>query len=129
MPKFVLHEIEAIKGKQIFCQVEINGVKQLDTFEEELAGTSYLSEFRTMLTYMEFVANNKPLPQTKFRELKGVKDGIKEYEFKSKHLRIYAVHQKGGKIIVLCGFKNNQEKDINRFRSIKKELVKVLDIK
>lgn len=129
MSKFVLHEIEAIKGKQAFCQVEINGIKQLDAFEEELKDTTYLTEFKTMMSYMQFVAENRTLPQAKFRELKGVKDGLKEYEFKSKHLRIYAIHQKGGKIIVLCGFKNSQEKDINKFRAIKKELIEALNIK
>ncbi len=82
-----------------------------------------------MLSYMQFIAENRTLPQTKFRELKGSKDGVKEYEFKSKHLRVYAIQQKGGKIIVLCGFKNSQEKDIRRFRSMKEELIEALDIK
>ena len=126
MSKFVLHKIDAVKGIQVFSQLSINGEKQLDKFEEELKGTTYQGEFRQLFVYMEFLANNNPLPITKFRELKGNKDNIKEYEFKSKHLRLYAIAQPGGKIIILGGFKNNQTKDIAHFRAIKKEYLNSL---
>jgi len=121
MSKFVLHKIESIKGIQEFSQLEINGEKQLDKFEIELKDTTYVSEFKQLLVYMEYLANNNPLPKTKFRELKGNKDKVKEYEFKSKHLRLYAIAQHGGKIVVLGGFKKDQSKDIDRFRAIKKQ--------
>lgn len=121
MSKFALHNIETIKGKQLFFQLEINGVKQLDAFENKLVGTTYDGEFNTALALMDFVANNRTLPKTKFRDITPKKENVKEYEFKTKHLRIYAIHKPGGKIIVLGGFKNNQKSDINLFRSIKKQ--------
>ncbi|MDR7211997.1 hypothetical protein [Flavobacterium piscis] len=120
MPKFALSNIEAINGKQTFNQLEVNDQKQLDIFETELKDTTYISEFGTLLTYMEYVANNRTLPHTKFKDITPQKQKVKEYEFKSKHLRIYAIQQMNGKIIVLCGFKNNQKEDINKFRSLKK---------
>jgi len=126
MSKFVLHKISAIKGIQEFSQLEINGEKQLDKFESELNDTTYASEFKQILVYMEYLANNNPLPKTKFRELKGNKDKIKEYEFKSKHLRLYAIAQPGGKIVILGGFKNDQSKDIARFRAVKKQYLESL---
>ncbi len=46
---------------------------------------------------------------------------LKEYEFKSKHLRIYVMKVKHGKLVVLGGTKNAQKKEIKRFRSIKKD--------
>lgn len=123
MSKFALHNIETIKGKQLFFQLEINGEKQLDIFENELIGTTYDGEFKTILTLMEFVANNRTLPKNKFRDITPKKEIVKEYEFKTKHLRIYTIHKPGGKIIVLGGFKNNQKSDINLFRSIKKQFL------
>ncbi|AGY54852.1 hypothetical protein BRDCF_p2225 [Bacteroidales bacterium CF] len=69
--------------------------------------------------YMEEVANLRSLPRTKFRELKGVKGKIKEYEFKSEHLRVYAIKQPNCKLIVMCGYKNTQDEDIKKFRSLK----------
>ncbi|OOV25053.1 hypothetical protein BXU11_16005 [Flavobacterium sp. LM5] len=121
MSKFALKDIESINGKQTFNQLEVNGQKQLDKFEADLSDTTYISEFKTLLTYMEYVANNKTLPQTKFKDITPKKQQVKEYEFKSKHLRVYAIQQTNGKIIVLGGFKNNQKDDINRFRSLKKQ--------
>lgn len=129
MSKFAIHKIETIKGNQLFWQLEIDGRKQLDSFEEELKDTTYLSEYKTILSYMDFVANNRTLPQTKFKDITPKKESIKEYEFKSKHLRIYAIHQKNGKVIIMCGFKNEQKKDIARFRALKKQLISSLTIK
>ncbi|WP_353076689.1 hypothetical protein [Flavobacterium sp.] len=125
MSKFALHKIETIKGKQVFSQLEINGVKQLDAFEKDLVGTTYESEFKQLLTLMEYVANNKTLPDTKFRDITPQKEKVREYEFKSKHLRIYSIQQFGGKIIVVGGYKKDQKKDIKSFRSIKKQFLSI----
>ena len=44
---------------------------------------------------------------------------FKQYEFKTKNLRVYAFHDKSnGRIIVLGGKKGTQKKDIKRFRLI-----------
>ncbi|MEA5139920.1 hypothetical protein [Arcicella rigui] len=99
----------------------VDGNGQLDEFENDLKDTTYWSEFKTLLAYMDFVANNRTLPQTKFKDITPAKELVKEYEFKSKHLRIYAIHQPNGKIVILGGYKNNQKNDINKFRSLKKQ--------
>ena len=44
---------------------------------------------------------------------------VKEYEFKNGDLRVYAIKDFNGKIIILGGYKNTQQTDINRFRSLK----------
>ena len=41
-----------------------------------------------MLTYIEYIVNNKTVPKNKFKDITPQKELIKEYEFKSKHLRI-----------------------------------------
>jgi hypothetical protein len=69
---------------------------------------------------MEFVANGISLPASKFKDITPKKQIVKEYEFKSRHLRLYAIKTSKGKIVVLCGYKNKQNRDIRTFRSIKK---------
>lgn len=121
MPKFALENIASVNGKQQFNQLVVDGSGQLDEFENDLKDTTYWSEFKTLLAYMDFVAKNRTLPQNKFKDITPAKELVKEYEFKSKHLRIYVIHQPNGKIVILGGYKNNQKNDINKFRSLKKQ--------
>lgn len=69
---------------------------------------------------MDAVANLLSLPETKFHPYSDGKDGVREYEFKTKHLRVYAIEQKGGKIVIIGGTKANQAKDQVEFRRLKK---------
>lgn len=72
--------------------------------------------------YMDSVANMKSLPHSKFHPLDtNNADGYREYEFKTKHLRVYVIKQHGGKIIVMGGYKNSQKRDIASFRALKKQ--------
>jgi len=111
-------KIDIIKGKQVFYKLIIDDTSPLDAFEESLE-EQYKIEMDSIYLYMEEVANLRSLPRTKFRELKGVKGKIKEYEFKSEHLRVYAIKQPNCKLIVMCGYKNTQDEDIKKFRSLK----------
>ena len=122
MSKFALEEIDSIRGKQIFSKLIMDGICLFDEFASKLE-EQYKSELDAIGYYMEAVANLQSLPDTKFRELKGGKGDVKEYEFKSRHFRVYVMQQKGGKIIVIGGYKNNQSKDILSFRSIKKQFL------
>ena len=123
MPKFAIERIQVINCRQEFDQLFIDGEGQLDSFEKDLDGTTYQSEFKTLLTYMEYLGNNKSLPKTKFRDVTPKGEKIKEYEFKSKHLRIYAIQKPKGKIIILGEYKTNQDKDFIKFRSLKRQLL------
>ncbi len=62
------------------------------------------------------------MPSTKCRDLTPKADVNKEYELKTKHLRLYIFHQSRiGRVIVFLGKKTTQKKDIKKFRSIKKQ--------
>jgi hypothetical protein len=74
------------------------------------------------MAYMDKVANLHSLPATKFKDITPKAELLKEYEFKSKHLRVYAVQKPGGKVVVLGGFKTSQEADIAAMRRLKKEI-------
>ena len=127
---FSLKEYDIIRGKQIFYELLKDEKSFLQDFILEIkSNPQYVSEYKTILTYMELVANNNGVPNTKFKPLKGNKDGYNEYEFKSKHLRIYLIHlPPHGKIIILGGYKNQQPEDITKFRSLKKQYLISLNL-
>ena len=67
-----------------------------------------------------------PVPGTIYHPISDGTDGIREYEFKSKHLRVYAFAKPDGKTVVTGGKKNTQRKDIKRLRELKKQFIKYL---
>ena len=141
MSKFVLKKIKAVKGVRQFKQLVILSDSQdakaiqknineyergisipnfncdvfigvLDEFERKLEDTQK-SSFKRIITSMNLAADNNLLPEKKFKELKLPKrTAIKEYEFKCNDLRIYAIKIANGMLIIHCGYKNNQDKDI-----------------
>jgi hypothetical protein len=122
MSKFALKEIDAINGKQTFDKLFINNSCQFDEFEEIVQEKqNYRSELGTIYRYMEYLANGNTLPEKHFKDITPKNQSVKEYEFRSKHLRVYAIKKENGKIIILGGFKSNQPFDLNKFRKIKKE--------
>ncbi|MBL4662538.1 MAG: hypothetical protein JKY22_03015 [Flavobacteriaceae bacterium] len=126
MSKFALKKIKTIKGNQSFYDLEINGVGQFDSFSKE-AAVQYESELLTLNARMDLVANLVRLPKQKFKDITPVKEQVKEYEFKTRHLRLYVTHiEKTGKVVILGGYKNTQKKDFRRFRSLKKQYLKTL---
>ena len=129
MPIFALKKIEAIVGKQKFFEIIIDSESQYKSFCDAIKNNSqYVSELRTILTNMDLVANLQSLPKTKFKDITPAKENVKEYEFKSKNLRVYAFHIKQtGKIVAYWGFKNSQKRDIVKFRSIKKQYLQSIE--
>lgn len=118
MSKFALRNIEAVQGNQTFEKLLVDGVSPFDTFEQNLE-TKYKRSIEKIYFYMNEVANNRTLPNTKFKDVTPEKEKIKEYEFKDDDLRVYAISKYGGKIIILGGYKNQQKKDFKTFRSLK----------
>lgn len=122
MRTFASEIFEVVQGKQVFEKLLVDNVCLIDEFEQEInANPQYISELKTIYAYMNFLASGGTLPKTKFREIKGDKISQKRYEFKSKNLRVYVFGIFGGKMVVLGGYKNNQEADIRKFNSIVKE--------
>ncbi|MBP8944806.1 MAG: hypothetical protein KBG25_02705 [Paludibacteraceae bacterium] len=119
MRKFATKIFETVKGKQVFEKLLVDDICLIDEFENEIRQKKqYISELTTIFSYMDLLANGSSLPNTKFREIKGIKSAVKRYEFKSKHLRVYAFNIPGGKMVVMGGYKNTQEADIRSFHSI-----------
>lgn len=127
MTKFALEKIELVKGKQIFYDLIIDGAGQFSSFSKEVE-TAYKSELLTIIARMDLVSNLQRLPKEKFRNITPKKESVKEYEFKTKHLRVYAIHlENTGKVILLAGYKNSQKRDIPSFRNLKNQFLKSLE--
>ena len=128
MPTFALKKVEAVEAEQEVDELVIDGIGQLSVFEQTLRGqhSQYVSELRTMLTYIEYIADGNSLPDTKLRDITPSGEKVKEYEFKSKHLRVYAIKKANGKLIMLGGLKTTQKGDFKRFRSLKTQYLNSL---
>ena len=124
MSKFVIIHLEEIEGKVKFYKLSYDDICYFDSFWEECEKITQLKkELIQIQTRMEFISNLQfsYLDQTKFKELKGRKrnDPFKDYEIKTKHLRVYFFKDDSGNIIVLGGSKGTQKNDIARMRDLK----------
>lgn len=144
MSKFVIKNIESVKGTQTFKQLVIVGDKVnvnklqleiedreknneeviqtgiLDEYENSLQ-KSYQKSFLGIISIMNRVANLQPVADTKFKDVTPKGELIKEFEFKYQDLRVLAIKIQNGKLVMLCGYKNQQDKNFSRFRSLKKQ--------
>jgi putative component of toxin-antitoxin plasmid stabilization module len=121
---FTLIEIDAIDGRIKFYKLFYNSTCEFEDFwNEHLQNSNLKGELIKIQTTMQQISEMKLLPEQKFRDITPKNDTVKEYEIKTKHLRVYCFHQeKFGRIVVTGGIKSNkQQGDINRFRSIKRE--------
>lgn len=123
MPKFALRNIEAIKGRQEFDKLVVDDRCPFDEFEDGLDG-QYKAEMVGIYRYMQDVADLKAVPKDKFHfydidKKQRRKDGVREFEFKSKHLRVYGITKPNGKIIITGGTKARQKVEQGEFRRLK----------
>lgn len=127
MTIFALEKIKEIKGEFKFYSLIKNGRSQYEeTLKQLKKEGNYESELNTLQTRIQAFAEGQRLPETKLKKLKGNKDGIPEYELKTKHLRLYMFNSlvlENSKIIVFLGKKTTQIKDIRKFRNIKAEYI------
>lgn len=123
MNKFALKFIDEIAGRIKIFKLLVNNHCEYEDFERQIETEgSYSSELVTIQTRLQDIADGKLLPKEKFRNITQKKELAKEYEIKTRHLRVYLFHEeKTGRVIVCGGKKITQQKDLNHFRRIKKE--------
>ncbi len=126
MAIFALNKITGVEGKIAFYKLSVDNVCEFDEFIEECEKDGNLkSELVTIQARMQQVSALKTLPQEKHRDITPKNDLVKEYEIKTKHLRVYMFHEKeNGRIVVTGGKKTSQQSDIKHFRNIKKAYFK-----
>jgi putative component of toxin-antitoxin plasmid stabilization module len=123
MNKFALKHIDEIVGRLKIFKLLVNNRSEYDEFESkiEMEGT-YISELVTIQARLQDIVDGKLLPKEKLRNITPKKELVKEFEIKTRHLRVYLFHEENtGRVIVCGGKKTTQQKDINHFRRIKRE--------
>lgn len=117
MRAYALLELEGISG---VYKLSLNEKCLIDEFENSIkSNNQYCTEYETLLGYIQLFSNNITIPSLKFKNITVRKSKHTEYEFRSKHIRIYAVTtSKSKKIVILAGFKTNQTRDLKKFRQI-----------
>lgn len=126
MSIFALKELKDYSGKLKIFKLLIDDVSAFDEFCNEIKKEGNLSsELRTIMARLTEIADLKSLPKEKFKDITPAKEPNKEYEIKTKHLRVYLFHdKKTGRVIVSGGKKTSQKSDIKKFRNTKKEYFK-----
>lgn len=123
MYTFALKEIEEVSSKLKIFKLFVNDSCEFDDFFVTIKKEGNLtSELKTIQARLMEIAECKSLPDTKFKDITPKKETIKEYEAKTKNLRVYMFHEQNtGRIIICGGKKSNQKKDLQHFRNIKKQ--------
>lgn len=127
MPTFALQKIGEIKGKINFFYLKVDDKIQFLEFEEQIKNEGNLvSELATIQARMQEMAEMRnPMPEKKCRDLTPKGDPVKEYELKTRNLRVYLIHEERvGRVVVMVGKKTTQPKDIKKFRNIKSAYLK-----
>lgn len=128
MTIFDLLKIDWIDAKLDFYYLIKDGKNQFKDFEQKLIEEGgYNNELVTIQARMQEMGDLKLLPKTKCRNITPRKDSVKEYEIKTRNLRVYLFHlEKKGRIVVTMAKKKpkSQKKEIAGFRKIKREFLK-----
>lgn len=113
MDEFYLCPLEDIGNPRYsFYFLYRNGRCFCKEFIDSLQQKSDLDEVAELLAIMGKVDNNN-LPTSKYNHIRGGKSDRKDvYEFKTKHLRLYAIKKEPDYYLIVAGFKKGQEKDI-----------------
>lgn len=126
MYKFTVERIEEVVGRIKFYKLYVDDICFYDQFCEQIIKDSNLKkQLITIISRMDDIANMRRLDHTKFKDITLGKDKVKEFEIKTNDLRVYLIKEEfTGNIILIAGKKSSQQKDINRFRSIKEAYLK-----
>jgi putative component of toxin-antitoxin plasmid stabilization module len=121
MSKFVLKEYNNVLGRIKFFKLIEDKVCYWDDFCREIQKDANLEDqLITVISRMNDIANLRMLPKEKFRDITPEKQTTREYEIKTKDLRVYFIKDESGNVVLIGGKKNSQPEDIKRFRGIKK---------
>lgn len=128
MATFTLHLVQEIVGEINFYYLKVDGKIQYTEFEKLfLEEGNSDKEIDQLQTRMQLISQNKRLPNTQLKKI-----GNKEYELKTKHIRVYFFLSKNcGYVIVYAAKKDpkpkRQNQQIAKFRNIKKKYLDQLN--
>lgn len=116
MAEYQKREYDEIENcKYLFYTLYCNGRCDYEEFVDSLNQKKDIEELQQIKAIMDKVDVNN-LPQSKYRHISSNKKNRRNdiYEFKSKHLRVYAIKSDHDYFLLLGGYKKTQEKDIEK---------------
>jgi len=120
MHTFTLEPMGEVRGRIPFFKLVIDGHCPFDAFCDQIQREGHQAKLTiSTFTIMNQVSNLQRLPKEIVRDITPAREGVREYEIKRGALRFYLIKFKGH-IVILGGKKGTQQKDIARFRSLKK---------
>ena len=121
MPKFALRLNQFAKGNVKVYNLIADDVDQFDSYEDSLEDV-YQSQFRSFAAIITQISENKTPPaHGKRRKLKGIDQAS---EMRTRDLRLYyIILDDHGTTICMGGLKPGQKSDINKLKSLQKELI------
>lgn len=122
MPTFALNEIPGLRGRLKVFKLKIDEDCEFDNFVNMIREErTYEKELNTIQTTISIMAECKTLPEKKFKDITPRNEPVKEFEIRTRNLRVYLFHDKGnGRVVILGGKKTTQDADIAHFRNLKK---------
>ncbi len=122
---FALQKIPEVSRRISVFKLLINEKSPYDEFEKLIRKeTTYRKELHSIQVRLSEMADGKLLPEMKFRNITKKGDPIKEYEIKTRNLRVYLFHEENiGRIIVTGSKKGKQKINIRYFRNIKQHYI------
>lgn len=123
MSRFALEPLDTGPSRYKLFKLKNNTRCEYDDFRNDVekSGT-YDHELDIVDTVLLRVSNGEDVPPGRFKPLPlDGKDKIKDYEVRTKNLRVYLFQGPDGRIIVLGAIKTpkGQQQDIDRMRQIK----------
>ena len=136
LPAFSVQPIEQVGGKRLFYKLFKHDSCQFDDFISQLAAEgTYTHDLGTLFNTLDQLARLRPIRGTKHHALgeaythqaHGVTIRVREWEVKTKQLRLYYIHlPPTDDVVVFFGKKNTQVADISQFQSLVKQYLDFL---
>jgi hypothetical protein len=135
MSTFALKNINGLskEAQEVFKQLEIKrsetddkGECQLDEFEKLVERTTFKSEFKKFIAYLNHWAQDRHGKAPKiFKDITPKKTKETEHEFKPDNTRIYMALIDGKRIVFYGNLKkpSTQDNHIEHFRNLKKQYI------
>lgn len=103
----------------MFYELIVNGKSHVREFIDNLPEKSvYRKRLSSVIALMDFFSPTRLMPHTKFRPIKGAKDC---FEFKAKGIRLYVVKRLPNMYVVIGGYKDDQDADIEKLKRLIKD--------
>lgn len=136
LPAFSVQPIEQVGGKRLFYKLFKQGNCQFDNFIVQLAAEgAYTHDLDTLFNTLDQLAKLRPLRGNKHHPLgesythqaHGVAIRVREWEIKTKQLRLYYIHlPPTDDVVIFFGKKNTQAADISQFQGLVKQYLDFL---